>query len=185
MLASSVWRGTSQGWFIGGLVVGGTATATLIAALGSLPRAVLPDAVVAGAVVVLLGLVLLHELGALHLRLPQNARQVPERIVEAGPRFGALQFGLEMGTGMRTYLTSAAPYALLALVALVAGPTEFLAAGAGFGGGRALMTLARNGHPQPPEWDRLLAEHDVVLRHCLVLLVVALAAVLVWIRLVR
>ncbi|WP_377320686.1 hypothetical protein ACFJIY_16685 [Pimelobacter simplex] len=185
MLASSVWRGASQGWFIGGLVVGGTTTATLLAALGSLPRALLPDVVVAGAVAVVLGVVLLHELGALHLRLPQNARQVPERIAEAGPRFGALQFGLEMGTGMRTFLTSAAPYALLALVALVASPWEFVAAGAGFGGGRALMTTARNGYPEPTEWDRLLAKHDAVLRRCLVLLVVALAVVIVWIRLVR
>ncbi|GEB14790.1 hypothetical protein GUY44_00720 [Pimelobacter simplex] len=99
MLASSVWRGTSQGWFIGGLVVGGTATATLLAALGSLPRALLPDVVVAGAVAVVLGVVLLHELGALHLRLPQNARQVPERIAEEGPRFGALQFGWRWGPG--------------------------------------------------------------------------------------
>lgn len=185
MLASSVWRGTSQGWFIGGLVVGGTVTATLVATLGSLPRALLHDALLAGIVAAVLCAVLLHELGVLHLRLPQNARQVPERIAESGPRFGALQFGLEMGTGMRTYLTSAAPYALLALVALVAGPAEFLTTGVGFGGGRAVMTLARNGYPQPRVWDQLLARHDGVLRRCLVLVVVGLGAVILWIRLVR
>jgi hypothetical protein len=123
-----------------GLYVGGVAVAAALVVAGSLVRAPVPAGarpwVVAAAAVP----VLAAELGLLRLRLPQNARQVPQ-FVTGVPFWGPLQFGAEMGTGMRTYSPSGLPHlAALALLLLGSWPAG-LAAGAGFATGRALMTL--------------------------------------------
>lgn len=48
--------------------------------------------------------------------LPQNRRQIPSEVFGAGLVKGAFRFGFEMGTGVRTYMPSPAPYILLLTV---------------------------------------------------------------------
>jgi hypothetical protein len=66
-------------------------------------------------------------------------------------------FGFELGTGLRTFVTSRAPY-VVAGVLLLGGLSaiEALAVGTGFGGGRALMALTRSWHHHADDWDRVL-----------------------------
>lgn len=184
MLSSSVWRGRSQSWFVAGLVLGGIGSATLIATLGSLLlRPFLPDTPTVLCLLAVATLVLLREFNLLRISLPQNSRQVPQRITSAGPRFGALQFGFEMGTGMRTFMTSSAPYLLLACIALSADPVAFFVAGMSFGFGRALMTISRNASSDQQIWDSKLSITDGAIRRILAVASVLLVVGIVGLRL--
>lgn len=117
-------------------------TATALIVTGSLVRAPLPPVVRAAVVGVVLIAVLLRQFGVLSFRLPENRRLVPETVFRLGRHLGPLQFGLEMGTGARTYLPSGLPYVGAAVVAMAASLPLALCAGAGFGLGRALMALS-------------------------------------------
>lgn len=153
MLSSSVWRGSSRSWFSVGLLAGGLFTALVAVTLGSLlVRPWLGNDAARWVVMGAAGIVLARELRLVRFPLPQNARQVPEGVASAGPRLGALTFGFEMGTGLRTFMTSSLPH-LLALVCVIfaAAPTA-LAIGLGFGAGRALMTMTRTAHPDVEAW---------------------------------
>jgi hypothetical protein len=104
--------------------------------------------------VALLGL--LREVGVVPIRLPQNTRQVPQDVLRSLVR-GALQFGFELGTGVRTYVSATAPY-VLAVAVLLGGqrlPVAILA-GLGFGAGRAATPLLRLASGAAADWDRRL-----------------------------
>jgi hypothetical protein len=75
-------------------------------------------------------------------RLPQRRAQVPLRSVQAHPTWGPFQFGLELGSGIRTHVNSSAPYAVVLAVVLLA-PSGFapLLAGLSFGTVRGLYLL--------------------------------------------
>ncbi|WUH99509.1 hypothetical protein OHR68_39480 [Spirillospora sp. NBC_00431] len=165
MLISSVWRANSRWYFSIGLLVGGATSAVLAAAFGTLlVRPFLPEAAAMGVAAAFFGVAALHEFGLVRLRLPQNARQVPEAIENDGPISGALQFGFEMGTGVRTYMSSALPHALVISVFLTAGWTDAIAAGLCFGAGRALMTLSRTAGNEGERWDSALVSHERAIR---------------------
>jgi hypothetical protein len=142
--------------FTAGLVIGGllSATAAWITAglVGWMPRT--------GriAVLVVIGVaVIAQELRVLHIKLPANHRQVPQEIFEKGPYRSALQFGFELGTGVRTYLPSTIPYLLLAALILLQTPLHVaLVAGASFGLGRAAMALSRTASEDSGRWDSYL-----------------------------
>jgi len=92
-----------------------------------------------------------RELGLVHFPLPQNARQIPEDVLRRRLRMGSLQFGFELGTGVRTYVSASSPYVLaLGLLLSRQDPATTLLAGAAFGLGRALSaaltSLARDEH---------------------------------------
>jgi hypothetical protein len=121
--------------------VGGALVTALAAWLASgfvepLPPPVRAGLLVAGALVVW---------GAKHgplagrVRLPEARRQIPMSVFFGGLVRGAARFGFEMGTGMRTYVPSWAPY-VLALALVLARPTlgQALLVALGFGLGRAL-----------------------------------------------
>lgn len=74
--------------------------------------------------------------------LPEARRQIPSGIFAGSLVRGAYRFGFEMGTGVRTYLPSFAPYVLL-LALLLARPTllEALLIALGFGLGRAIPLM--------------------------------------------
>ena len=76
------------------------------------------------------------------IALPEARRQIPSQVFTNGIQRGAYQFGFEMGTGVRTYVPSIAPYILLLAVFLVR-PTlaTALLAGIGFGLGRAIPMM--------------------------------------------
>jgi len=165
-----VWRHQGRfegvlGLFMAGLALGGVLSASVAWLLGGLlqplPRGVRVVALLAAAVVV--GL---HELGVLHLRLPSTHRQVPREVFDRGPYASALQFGVELGTGVRTYLPSAVPYVLLAaLLLLQPSLAAALLAGASFGGlGRAAMALSRTASADPEDWDALLRRRLALVR---------------------
>src|SRR5829696_8443987 len=142
MLSSPVWRGKPRYVFCLGLVLGGaTATAALLV-VGSLVRVPLPSSWRMALVAAVAAVVALREFGVVKLRLPENKRLIPEHVDRHGRFFGPLQFGFEMGTGMRTYLPSGLPHSLAVAVALLATLPTALAAGVGFGIGRASMTIA-------------------------------------------
>ncbi|WP_410672829.1 hypothetical protein [Amycolatopsis sp. cmx-4-68] len=164
MLSSPVWRGTPTLAFCAGLVSGGALTALVLLVAGSLLRAPLPAAVRWAVVAVALGAVLLRETGVWSFPLPENRRLVPDTVFRLGRHLGPLQFGLEMGTGVRTYLPSGLPYVAAVAVALTAPLPAALAAGAGFGLGRALMTTANLRYDPDGGWDGEWLAHGRKLR---------------------
>jgi hypothetical protein len=180
VLGSSVWRGLPPYAFALGLVLGGVISGLGAMLVGSVLRAVLPVTVVAVASVVVLVVLAAREFGWLRFSLPQNARLVPETVFRHGRFFGPLQFGIEMGTGMRTYVPSGLPYVALLLVAGFAGPLTALVAGAAFGLGRAAMTIGSLYYGSDGEWDLAWISWESWLKTTLVLAFTAGQAVLVW-----
>ncbi|GAA3850738.1 hypothetical protein [Streptomyces sedi] len=87
------------------------------------------------------------------LRLPQNARQVPQDVLQRDLARGALQFGFEMGTGVRTYVSASLPYALALAVLLANDAGVALLAGLGFALGRAATPTLRFASGTGEEWD--------------------------------
>lgn len=149
--------------------------------LGSLVRPVVPTPVAIGLVALMTVLVAGQELGLYRLPLPQNARQVPQWIVQAGGRVGGLSFGFEMGTGLRTFMTSGLPHVLVISVLLYAPWPHALLAGLFFGIGRAWMALSRLWFNDPDGWDDRLAEHDRLIRIVLTVGAAAPAASILWV----
>ncbi|SCL31610.1 hypothetical protein GA0070624_4299 [Micromonospora rhizosphaerae] len=106
--------------------------------------------------VALLGV--LREAGVVTIPLPQNPRQVPQDVLRRSPRRGALRFGFELGTGVRTYVSATAPYVLAVAVFLGGQRLQVAAlAGVGFGAGRAATPLIRRASGAVEDWDADLA----------------------------
>ncbi len=145
-------------------------------ALGSLPRPVLPPAVRAGLVVTVGLFVLAGECGLHRIALPHRRAQVPSAVAGAGGDAGALQFGFEMGCGVRTHLPSNLPYLPLVAVLLVGSWGAALLAGLGFGLGRAAMALGRHHSRDATWWDHQWQRHGHHLRITLALTAALLTA---------
>lgn len=159
-------------YFGGGLLLGAVAVAFVAAVLGALPQALIPApvrwALFAAAAVP----VLLRECGLLRFAVPQNARLVPEDVQHLR-EWGALQFGFEMGTGMRTYSPSALPHlALIAIVLVVPFPAAFALA-AGFATGRLAMPLLSNAWSADGAWTELWSRAEALVRPILACATVA------------
>jgi hypothetical protein len=135
------------------LIAGGMLSGLVLGLLSGL-SAPLPTPWRFAAIVAVAVLGLLRELGLVPIRLPQNARQVPQDVLQRDLRRGALQFGFELGTGVRTYVSASAPYVLA--IAILLGGQHLLAAmlaGVGFGVGRALTPLVRRAAGTGDSWD--------------------------------
>jgi hypothetical protein len=131
-------------------------TGLLLVVLGSLLRPLVPWWIRLGAVIVLAVIVVGNDLRLFHVRLPQNGRQVPPSVIFEGGRLGALQFGFEMGTGLRTFMSSSLPHLAALTVALFAPWPHALLTGAAFGAGRAVMPLVRMASGDGEAWDEQL-----------------------------
>ena len=108
-------------------------------------------------VVVLAVAGVLRDAEVVRFPLPQNARQVPQDVLTRDVARGSLQFGFEMGTGVRTYVSSTVPYVLVAAVLLTAPDVVTAAAtGIGFGVGRAITPTARHASADGERWDDAL-----------------------------
>ncbi|EST35754.1 hypothetical protein N566_17375 [Streptomycetaceae bacterium MP113-05] len=128
-------------------------------------------------------LCVLRDTGAVRLPLPQNARQIPQEVLQRHLLRGTLQFGFELGTGVRTYVTASAPYALATALLLYGGLGTALLAGAGFAAGRALTPLLRLASGDVTGWDARLEERRGALKVTTassVLLAVLGLAVVTW-----
>jgi hypothetical protein len=109
-------------------------------------------------------LCVLRDAGAVRLPLPQNARQIPQEVLQRHLLRGTLQFGFELGTGARTYVTASAPYAVAAGLLLWGGLGTALLAGAGFAAGRALTPVLRLASGDVTGWDARLADRRRTLK---------------------
>jgi hypothetical protein len=139
-----------------GLLLGGSTSALGFWLLSGLVRPLWAPARI-GLLVAVALVALADDMLGLGWRWPQNARQVPQAIRHREPRLAMLQFGFELGTGLRTFVTSRAPYVVVGVL-LLGGLSivEALALGAGFGAGRALMPLTRAWHQATSDWDHRL-----------------------------
>jgi hypothetical protein len=155
-------------FFGAGLLLGALLVGFVAGALGALPQALLPAPVRYTVFGLVLVPVLVREVGLVRFPVPQNARLVPEDVQHLR-RWGALQFGFEMGTGMRTYSPSALPHLVLAAVLLVVPlPAAFLLA-AGFALGRLAMPLLSNLWSDDGSWTLLWARSEPLVRPLLAL----------------
>lgn len=136
--------------YLGGAVAGASLTALLawlasgfVEPLSAAARVVL---LVAGA---LFAWAVKHGALAGRVRLPEARRQIPLEVFFGGLVRGAWRFGFEMGTGMRTFVPSYAPYVLV-LALVLARPTlgQALLVALGFGLGRAVPLMV---HLRPEE----------------------------------
>jgi hypothetical protein len=135
-----------------GLLLGGTLTAGVLWLLSGL-TAPLPGAVRTGAILAVALLGVAREAGWLRVPLPQNARQIPQEVLRSRVRRGALQFGFELGTGVRTFVSASAPYVVaLGLLLSHQGPITTILTGTGFGAGRAVTAAVRYAS-RYDEWD--------------------------------
>ncbi|MEV4007080.1 hypothetical protein [Actinomadura sp. NPDC049753] len=146
-----------------GLQVGALLVALITAVFGGLVQALLPFSVRAGLFGLAAFAVLLRETGLVKLPVPENKRLVPEEVQHRGRLVGPIQFGFEMGTGMRTYSPSALPHLVLLAVLLVLPFPGALAAGAGFALARWIMPAASIGHGADGGWeDRWIAHRRLL-----------------------
>ncbi|MGW8993120.1 hypothetical protein ACWGRF_24750 [Streptomyces zhihengii] len=143
--------------FTCGLLAGGVLSAGVLWLASGLFTP-LPAGVRQGLIVAVALLAALRDAGRLPLRLPQNARQIPQDVLRRHLARGAMQFGFELGTGVRTYVSASAPYAIAVAVLLSGGSYgPALAAGLGFGAGRALTPALRRISGDGERWDDRLA----------------------------
>lgn len=156
-----------------GSLVGGTAIGAVVVLLSGL-LTWLPEGFIVIAIPLAAATALARDFGLVVFPLPQNGRLVPLEVVQQSPGVAGLQFGFEMGTGVRTFVTSSSPY-LLALTALLISPLPWLAvcAGTAFGGGRFAMPLFRYLTDDAGAWDEKLRLRT----HTLVVLSAVLCAI--------
>ena len=148
--------------FVTGTTAGGAVTGLGLAVIAGLVSPVPQNArwgVVSAAVVALAIVDLAHA----KLRLPQRAELIPQEVFARGMARGVARFGFEYGTGFRTLIPSAAPYALAAFVLGANLPWwQSVLVGASFGAARSLavlqyLVLGRDG------WQTFLAMHSRLL----------------------
>lgn len=144
MLEASVRRRVSLAGYLLGLGSGAAVTSALCVTIGTLVNSVTQIRSVVSLCVLAVGSILLvvREAGIWNFPLPENKRLVPESVFRFGPFLGSMQFGIEMGSGVRTFVTSTVPYFLL--VSIVVYPTLFggVTAAFGFAAGRYVMTVS-------------------------------------------
>lgn len=164
MLSSPGWRSfESQKKAVAalsaGLVVGSCITGTLLLIMSGLAE-IFPLVVRIGVVAALGVGAILRDLNVIRVSLPQRARLIPRSVFERGYVRGAWRFGIELGTGVRTYVSASTPYFVAATVLLL-GSThpEAWFAGLGFGVGRAIMVAARYRSRLGESWDEAISHH--------------------------
>jgi hypothetical protein len=162
MLTPSVGRGSIReavevGAFGAGLTLGGAVSGALAWVVGGL-FSWLPAALAAVLVALAAVTGAMRDLHLVDFPLPQTRRQVPRSIFRRGFLPAAFQFGVELGMGWLTYITSSLPYVLLVAVAILHVPFPLAAcAGIGFGLGRAGGIVLRLLDPDGEAWDRRMA----------------------------
>ena len=122
-----------------GLVIGGALTGLALWLVGGLVHA-LPTTVRDAVLIVGAGGLLIPAGRRLSSRLPQRTWQIPQDVFRWSPVAGSFRFGLELGVGFRTYVSSPWAYvALLTVVLYAATPVWALVLGVSFGVGRGLL----------------------------------------------
>lgn len=171
--------GKTAAFYVAGAVIGGSVLGALAGALGMLLFRGLSEAWVVGTVS---GLALAAALvDGLHVRVPSPERQVNESWLSRYRSwvYGA-GFGFQLGTGVMTFVKTAAIYLLWVLAAL----TGSILAGAGIGAwfglvrGAALLTVGRVSDPAGlRDYFRRMARLEPVAGRVAVVAALAAAAV--------
>jgi hypothetical protein len=146
--------------------------------LGSLVRPMLPATVRFGVIAAAALFILAGECGLHRVVLPHRRAQVPSTVIASGGDAGALRFGFEMGSGVRTHMPSNLPYLPLLAVLLVSSWPAALVSGLGFGLGRAAMALGRHYSRDGTWWDSQWQRHERAVRLSLALLATRLTTLL-------
>jgi hypothetical protein len=144
------YRSTAS-WFVVGAVAGGATLGAVMAALAAGVRSFHLSAGALGVSALAAALVAaVSDSGGAGLRVPIHRRQVNERWLDQYRSwvYGA-GFGWQIGTGLMTYITTAAVYLMVVLGALSTSPVVALAIGCGFGlcRGLAVFLTARITNP--------------------------------------
>jgi hypothetical protein len=127
--------GTTSAWFVAGATVGGASLGLLMAVSALAVRGLHPTSAIVGTVALTASLVaVVSDSGVAGCRLPFHRRQVNERWLDHfRPSVYGVGFGWQIGTGLATYITTAAVYLMVVLGALTGRPVVALAVGTGFG----------------------------------------------------
>ena len=135
--------GATCAWFVMGATAGGLALGGLVAMLAAVVAGLGPSSAAVGSVALAAALVaLVSDTGLAGVRVPVHHRQVNERWLDTyRPWVYGGGFGFQIGTGLATYITTAAVYLFVVLGALTGDPAIALALGASFGLVRGLAVL--------------------------------------------
>lgn len=140
--------------FLAGAGLGGLTSGVILVIIGLFVPAI-GSPLAAGVIAALTMAAMARDLGIIRLHLPQNGRQVRQSVIGMPAVTGSLMFGFELGTGMRTFVTGAAPYVLvIAIVVAADRPTDALLAGAAYGVGRGLLPIDRALPRDSDAWDQ-------------------------------
>ena len=143
-------------YFIVGLFLGATATASALWTLSGV-TAPIPTSLRYAILGTLTLATLVRETRLVNFSLPKLGSQVPRTIFRHGTPNASLRFGIELGLGYRTIVTSALPYLLAAALLLSdATYTGAFVAGCGFATARGIIPVARLIARNRPAWDDLL-----------------------------
>lgn len=141
-----------------GLFVGAVATTAALWLLSGL-LAGLPGVVASVMCLLAVLLLLCHDLQIVSLRLPENHRQVPQAVLHKPGILPSLQFGVELGTGLRTYVPAATAYmTAVSIVAIGVPPMLVPVIAGGFALGRVATPATRLLSGDVEAWDVLLAQ---------------------------
>lgn len=150
-----VWRHRSIE-FYAGLLAGSIATGCVAGAL-ALSVSDIPTAVRSVIALTLILSISIVSLTGNLSTLPQHRRQIPETLPEENPVSGAFQFGFELGTMVRTHVTSCLPYILVVLVVFVGnGMLMAIVASIGVGLGRSSVIADRYRFSTSDAWSASL-----------------------------
>lgn len=139
--------------FAVGLVLGGSTSATVLWMVSGISEPIGNSARLV-VLATVMGISFLRDARAISFDLPENRRQIPITVLRKGRLRGPGQFGFEMGTGVRTFITATTVYSVAAALLLLR-PSfmEAFLTGVGFGIGRALMLLLRYVSGDGEAWD--------------------------------
>ena len=128
------YRATSA-WFVGGATVGGASLGLLMAASALAVGGLKLSEPAIGAVALAASLVAaVSDAGVAGFHLPFHRRQVNERWLDQfRPSVYGVGFGWQIGSGLATYITTAAVYLMIVLGALTGRPLMAFSVGVGFG----------------------------------------------------
>jgi MFS family permease len=134
---------TTASWFVVGAVVGGASLGAVMATLAVGVRSFHLSSGVLGLLALAAALVAgVSDSGAAGVRVPIHRRQVNERWLDQyRPWVYGAGFGWQIGTGVTTYITTAAVYLMVVLGALTTSPLVALVIGCGFGLCRGLAVF--------------------------------------------
>jgi hypothetical protein len=176
---------TTAAWFVAGSAIGGACLGAVMALLAlGVHAAGWTTATVAllGAVACVVAAASDHRLGGFHL--PVHYRQVNERWLDQfRPWVYGAGFGWQIGTGLTTYIKTAAVYLTIALAALTGDPGLAFAIGVLFGVVRGLAVLLGRGITTSERLARFhqrFAELDAPARAATIAAELAVGALVAW-----